>query len=497
MECALLILASLTWAIFLVLLPALSSYQAAACLTMLLIGINIWASTWSLFKKKRIPVMLNVAQIGMFGLLHFQIFTSCGPQHYHFERCPEAWDWLEFAAAHVLRAVDFLDFLESYGIELQNIKHRGVLSGTVLVAMHLSVGVFLVSVAVLWVGRLWRTIRPASHANLDAAARTRRALLYWQRLQRLQRRVLVVCGAAVIVTAVCQQWQPLDWLSWPGDQILRTLDLGGAMHIFGWKLHGLADGVWLATLGLVLRVLFGSYLARWLRTAHVRLLGSRALKTIDEFAQDLADAEAAVRLRAVVALGELGVAARPAIPTLVAALADSCWPVGAAARLALTRIGPPEPDAFLALLPGLAADDWAVKRKVIELLGQLGPSAGPAIPRLVEMLADRDPHVPALAQAALRRIAPNWLELKVSANAVPALIDKLSANDRGLRRAAADALGGLGGSARTAVTPLLRTLRDRDEYVRLSAMIALDRIKPSWRHEVFALLVVDGRYPDI
>ena len=53
----------------------------------------------------------------------------------------------------MLRAVDVLDGIEAYGLSLRKVKNASVLSGTVLVAMHLMVGVFILSAAVQAVRR--------------------------------------------------------------------------------------------------------------------------------------------------------------------------------------------------------------------------------------------------------------------------------------------------------------------------------------------------------
>jgi HEAT repeat protein len=132
-----------------------------------------------------------------------------------------------------------------------------------------------------------------------------------------------------------------------------------------------------------------------------------------------------------------------------------------------------------------------VRRKAIELLGSVGPSAGDAIARLVELLADEDEQSQALAEQALKRISPSWNQGRFAKEAVPALSDKLAANDWRLRRNAADVLGRLGDSGREAVPALLRRLEDRHEYVRLSAQMALDHIEPDWRHQVFEMQAVE------
>lgn len=484
----LLTLVSLLWGLLVVLVPSTASWIVGAWITALLIAINFCASTWTLFKEKRIPLLLNLVQIGLFGVLHFQLFSACGSEHYHFEHWPRAWDWLEFTAAHVIRAVDFLDFLESYGIELQNLKHGSTLSGVLLVWMHVTIGIFLVSVVGRWAWRFWRRFRQQTQTAEPRPSRGKVPRPPWaQKLTTYQRRALFCCFLAILGTAIFEGWAAADWFLWPLDQVTRTVDLGGAMHIFGWKLHDVASGAWLATLGLVFRVVLGSYLARWLKTAHTYLLGPRALKTMEEFVQDLEDPDASIREGAVLALATLGPAGKPAVPPLVATLGDESWRVVDAGRAALARIGAPASESVPELVAKLSDDDWAIRRKAVELLGEIGPPAGDAVPFLVDLLADRDPHIQSLAAKALPRISPCWCEGNAVPKAIPGLIDKLAASDCNLRRTAADVLGQLGEAAQSAVPALLRKLQDRNEYVRISAAIALDRIDPFWRQQLFVL----------
>lgn len=84
------------------------------------------------------------------------------------------------------------------------------------------------------------------------------------------------------------------------------------------------------------------------------------------------------------------------------------------------------------------ATDAAERRKAAESLGQLGASAYPAVPALIEALADADAGVRRAAAQALGRMGPQ------ADAAIPALTAALADPDTGVRESAAQALAALG-----------------------------------------------------
>jgi HEAT repeats len=84
------------------------------------------------------------------------------------------------------------------------------------------------------------------------------------------------------------------------------------------------------------------------------------------------------------------------------------------------------------------AADPAERRKAAGSLGQLGASAYPAVPALIEALADADAGVRRSAAEALGRIGPQ------ADAAIPALTAALADPDPGVREDAARALAALG-----------------------------------------------------
>src|SRR6185312_14135832 len=95
-------------------------------------------------------------------------------------------------------------------------------AGAILVCMHVSVDVFLFGLLVRWL-RGFRT-------------RSRTTVL------RQQRRVFAffLLSLLCLVLAAVEGWSGADRYRWPLDNLLRLLDFGDSMQIFGWRLHEVA-----------------------------------------------------------------------------------------------------------------------------------------------------------------------------------------------------------------------------------------------------------------
>jgi len=98
---------------------------------------------------------------------------------------------------------------------------------------------------------------------------------------------------------------------------------------------------------------------------------------------------------------------------------------------------------------------------------ELGPLAKPAVPALIDLLADEE-----ISVDATRALAA------IGSEAVEPLISALTNRNPKIRFGAIAALGGMGSDARQAVPALSRSLRDEQITVRLAAAEALKKIDP-------------------
>lgn len=99
--------------------------------------------TWRKRGKFRWVLLVSLGQLLLFTLSLRLIYLLKGPSPFLFHHRPSLWDWCQLLLVHVVRAADFMDFIEGYGLEIQNIKTLGYLSGTSLVFLHLLVDFFL------------------------------------------------------------------------------------------------------------------------------------------------------------------------------------------------------------------------------------------------------------------------------------------------------------------------------------------------------------------
>jgi HEAT repeat protein len=220
-------------------------------------------------------------------------------------------------------------------------------------------------------------------------------------------------------------------------------------------------------------------------------------KVVELLTETLRSKHLSVRRNSPRALGRLGAAARPAVPTLLELLGDRDAEVRAAAAVAAWRIdrhprairvlaemtrrqqGPDAYQAVVALgqvasetqhlvpvwVAALQHVDPDVRRAAARELGQVGPAATAA---LREALSDDDQEVRRRAVEALGWMGPA---------AVPTLIEALRNESTAARRAAARALGRLGRGAKSAESALIEGLRDPDQQVRRAAARALGEIR--------------------
>lgn len=159
-----------------------------------------------------------------------------------------------------------------------------------------------------------------------------------------------------------------------------------------------------------------------------------------------------------------------AVPDLLFALEHYGKDRQLRAIVALGEIGPAAREAVPALLRHLAHQNQRVRSRAARALGKIGAGAAAALPDLRESLSDNYKYVRISAAFALGNIGPQAKE------AVPKLIQALQDPSEHVRMEAAAALGKIGLSAATAIPSLLNALDDSYQIVRTSASAALSRI---------------------
>src|SRR5437667_1210440 len=164
------------------------------------------------------------------------------------------------------------------------------------------------------------------------------------------------------------------------------------------------------------------------------------------FATALRDSDEEIRNKAAEQLGEIGPAVRVVIPALVEALHD------------------------------LSEE---VRNSALAALRHAGDEAQAAIPRVIELL--NNPAHRWAAALLLERIGP------AASNAIPALIKAARRGDVLERRAPLDALAAIAPNDPRVRDILLKSLRDRRDYVRWFAADALGTTRDSSRLVIVAL----------
>ncbi|HEY8506384.1 MAG TPA: HEAT repeat domain-containing protein, partial [Gemmataceae bacterium] len=154
-------------------------------------------------------------------------------------------------------------------------------------------------------------------------------------------------------------------------------------------------------------------------------------------------------------IGQIGPAARAAIPDLVELLKDRN--TSGTAVTALGRLGP---DAVPALLGALESGEGQVRAEAVRALGMLGRDARAAAPHLAKLLLGDD--------AALREQAVSALG-QIGGDAGAELARGLKDAAPARRRAAAEMLARLNWAARATLTELEQAAADADRLVRLTA----------------------------
>ncbi|MFM8273946.1 MAG: HEAT repeat domain-containing protein [Gemmata sp.] len=137
------------------------------------------------------------------------------------------------------------------------------------------------------------------------------------------------------------------------------------------------------------------------------ILNASDSQNVDVLAQQLSNRDVSLRVRAAKALGDIGPAARAAVPALTVALdtpdSDARRATIGAIRLIQPNVVPSE-----ALVRAIAADlrdpDPNLRFSAAKTLSRIGPAAAAAAPDLIPLRTDPDPDVRRAASEAYARV---------------------------------------------------------------------------------------------
>jgi HEAT repeat protein len=211
-----------------------------------------------------------------------------------------------------------------------------------------------------------------------------------------------------------------------------------------------------------------------LTAAHLGLAagGEQKPATISDLIRQLSSNDFHARQHAARQLGNLGLAARDAVPALAKALHDNFPEVRGSAAKALGQIGTP---AVGDLVKALKDRDAGVRTRAAQALGQAGPDAKEAVPALIEALKDTQVDVRVAAVDALGEMGA---EGKEAAPKLARLFHDPSRRVRGHVRAALAQIGP------AAVEPLCDVLGEEKVEVRLDAIKTIALFGPEAKKSV-------------
>lgn len=178
------------------------------------------------------------------------------------------------------------------------------------------------------------------------------------------------------------------------------------------------------------------------------------------------------------------------IPVLVKALKSQAAEVRSQAIMALGQAGRLAVPALIKLVEANATDGEAASQAAAAL-EVMGRAAQPAVAVLVKALDSKNEQVVVNAAGALGAIGRGGIGTGADA-AVPKLQRLLAQNSASIRSHVASSLGDIGPGAAGAVGALVKALEDRDESVRRESAEALGKIGPAAKAAVPALLTALG-----
>lgn len=378
----------------------------------------------TLIRDKRILIWPNLLQPILFCYLYYLIYTYLGSNYYKFDYEPELRDWMQFTLAHMLRAIDILDAIEEFHIDIQNVKHASNLVATIVMLMHWIMDIFSL-------GLLWRFISNYWENKYFKLLNSNNLLIGLTVL-------IFIALSLTILTQAQSKGQSVVWiilnfiLLWPLDNIIRVIDVGDSFQLYNIRLHQLDSTLWTASLAVAFRLIISFPIGRGLNILHHEYFGG-ALKTLEELIEELgADDTADHAIEVLMQAGAI------AAPKLLCAVGDSNFNVQKGSIKCLHRLDADvinnafnvlktktQALAINGLSQSLTYPDEFVQKYAAEILGYLGVKAQTAIPALIQILGEEDLEVREAATQALQRIDAAWTKHTALGSAIFALAKTL------------------------------------------------------------------------
>ena len=198
-------------------------------------------------------------------------------------------------------------------------------------------------------------------------------------------------------------------------------------------------------------------------------LGRMGKGAVPDLITLLSNSDKATRVRALLALSQIGLDAQEAVPHLIPLLQSEDEKIQLLAAIALAEMGV-EADAVLPkLIAALQTENHEVRAKVISAIGNLGSSATQAVPDLIRTIGEGSFYS---EDWAVRNSATQAL-IKIGANAVPFLVLALGHENTIISARSSFALTEIGSDA---IPALVLALRDPNIEVRRRAAFVLGQI---------------------
>lgn len=457
--------------------------------TLLLSLLNIAVSFRHLFQKGSISlniVTLNVLQLGLFCVLHYQIYRILGPAHYVFPETPKWYNWPEFVFVHLFKAVDIADLIEAYGLEISSVKHGSALSGTVTVCMHIVIDIFLYGA----IRNVFRNNSMSIPGINDGLACRLKSVRFWALLAVLAS-FLFCLMADLMNTSSVGHGNLINGYLWIIENILITLDFGDMFQTFDWHLHKMGEVTGLATVTVAFRVLVGSYTISLVSVLSFYISGGFG-NTVEKLGEIVSSCNHTPYEREIAAkrLAKFGPAGAVAAPDLVAASEVSDMALREAANNALDEIGS---KAIPHLIRELIYGEEHARGILSDSLERIDPDwskteeARSTIPEILGAMTDADEFVRKSGRMAMETIDPQWQTGETAQALFCDLAGMLDAPNPVTRYHALKILSGITPVRPNAVYRIARALADTDRDVRLCAAGSLERINPNWRQNRYAL----------